>query len=86
VGEKIVTLHVSDYDGIDERHWLPGEGCIDWQALRAALCEVGYDGVWMYELSFGIPKSLPRGRDLCCADFVKNAAELAENAPLTRVK
>ena len=26
VGEKIVTLHVSDYDFINERHWLPGEG------------------------------------------------------------
>jgi len=26
VGDKIITLHVSDYDFLNERHWLPGEG------------------------------------------------------------
>jgi sugar phosphate isomerase/epimerase len=25
VGPHIVTLHVSDYDGKDERHWMAGE-------------------------------------------------------------
>lgn len=24
--EQIVTVHISDYDGIDECHWLPGQG------------------------------------------------------------
>jgi sugar phosphate isomerase/epimerase len=50
VGEKIVTLHVSDYDGIDERHWLPGEGKIDWMRMLAAFEKIGYDGVFNYEL------------------------------------
>ena len=32
VGGEISTLHVAEYDGIDERHWLPGheEGVITW--------------------------------------------------------
>lgn len=30
LGLKVVTLHVSDYDRIDERHWIPGKGVNDW--------------------------------------------------------
>ena len=50
IGSDIITLHISDYDFVNERHWLPGEGKIDWKALIAALNECGYDGVWMYEV------------------------------------
>lgn len=25
----IVTLHISDYDFVNERHWMPGEGKIN---------------------------------------------------------
>jgi sugar phosphate isomerase/epimerase len=51
VGDRIITLHVSDYDFIDERHWLPLEGKNDWKAIVAALDAAGYDGPWMYEVS-----------------------------------
>ena len=53
VGEKIVTLHVSDYDFIDEKHWLPLEGKNDWEAILTALEEVGYAGRFLYELRSG---------------------------------
>ena len=53
VGDKIVTLHVSDYDFIDEKHWLPGEGKNDWNGIFAALEEVGYSGRFLYELKEG---------------------------------
>ena len=49
VGQAIETLHISDYDGIDERHWLPGEGIIDWGKLIESLETTGYDGPWMFE-------------------------------------
>lgn len=29
-GERMVTTHLSDNDGEKDRHWLPGEGGIDW--------------------------------------------------------
>lgn len=29
-GDRIATVHISDYDMIDERHWFPGKGKIDW--------------------------------------------------------
>ena len=82
VGSKIATVHVSDYDFVDERHWLPGEGAIQWSALLDALEEVGYNGVWMYEIGF-TSNAEKRGRNLTCADFVRNARELFENKPLT---
>lgn len=49
-GDRIATLHISDYDGVDERHWFPGKGKIDWPELYRALMAAGYDGVFMYEL------------------------------------
>lgn len=52
IGNKIATLHVSDYDFIDERHWLPGKGKINWRELVCALENVGYNGAWMYEIAF----------------------------------
>ena len=71
VGSHVLTLHVSDYDFIDERHLLPGDGQIDWQALIAALEAADYAGPWMYELGFGCPKSIDRRR-ITTADFRAN--------------
>ena len=50
VGRHLLSTHVSDYDGIDERHWLPGKGCIPWQELLSALEAVGYDGPILFEV------------------------------------
>ena len=83
VGDKIITIHVSDYDFVNERHWLPGEGKNDWQGIIKALKEIGYSGVWMYEIGFECPVTIIRDRNLNCNDFVKNANELFENKPIT---
>ena len=85
-GEKIVTTHVSDYDFIDEKHWLPGEGKVDWPVLATLLKNAGYGGVWLYELGFKAPRSHPRSRDLTCADFVRNAREIFSGGPITAVE
>lgn len=83
VGKKIITTHVSDYDFINERHWLPGEGKIDWQELLQAFKDIDYEGPWLYEIGFACPQSIIRNRDLTCEDFVKNAEELFDNKPIT---
>jgi len=49
-GEKIVTLHISDYDFCDERHWLPGKGKIDWNEILELLESIGYSNPFMYEV------------------------------------
>lgn len=44
-------MHISDYDFVNECHWLPYEGRIDWAAFRRDLHEkAGCDGVLMYEV------------------------------------
>lgn len=50
LGGKIIATHVSDYDFVDERHLLPGEGKNDWKGILTALEETGYTGTWNYEV------------------------------------
>lgn len=83
VGEKIFTLHVSDYDFKNERHWLPGEGSLDFQKIIKALKEVNYSNAWLYEINLSSPSTIVRERDLTYKDCYRNAIELFENKPLT---
>ena len=76
MGKKIATTHISDRDNINERHWLPGEGVVDWVAVMDALEEVGYDGNWIYEIGLSCPKTIYRDRDLTFSDFSRNAREV----------
>ena len=48
--EKLRVLHVHDSDGIQDRHWYPGEGAIDWADFSAALKEVAFDGIVSMEI------------------------------------
>lgn len=76
VGEKIAAVHFSDYDGLDERHWMPGEGVIDWPAIVGALASMGYDGPLLYEVNpFRTPKTIDR-RALTFEDYRDNHAAL----------
>ena len=84
LGPLVATLHVSDYDFVNERHWLPGEGKIDWNALADGLDAIGYEDAFTYELSFAAnPKTVARDRDLTAADLVRNTREIEARAPLT---
>jgi sugar phosphate isomerase/epimerase len=49
-GSRILTTHVSDNDGIDERHWLPGKGIIPWRKWIKALSAIKYAGPLVYEV------------------------------------
>lgn len=50
LGSRIITSHISDYDFVNERHWLPGEGQIDWMKLIEAFEKVGFSGAFNYEV------------------------------------
>ena len=45
-----VSLHISDYDYVDERHDLPGNGVNDWKKLLTMLRDGGYKGPALYEI------------------------------------
>lgn len=68
---KIVTLHVSDFDFVDEKHWIPGDGEINWSEVVKALKDIKYNGVWMYEVGFQ-----SRSGELKLSDFKKNAEKI----------
>lgn len=72
-GKKIITTHISDCDLENERHWMPGEGKIDFKEIALALAEVGYDGPWLYEVSYEFPEKDGR---YVIEDFVENAKAL----------
>ncbi len=77
LGSKIATVHISDYDFINERHWLPLEGKINWAELMKWLDDIGYNGVFMYEVprtAANITREVP----LTPADYVNNHNRLLE--------
>ncbi|MFC2167694.1 sugar phosphate isomerase/epimerase family protein [Acidobacteriota bacterium] len=49
VGSRITTLHISDYDGLDERHWPPGKGIINWNLVIKSLLAADYSGPFLLE-------------------------------------
>ena len=51
LGIKVATVHFSDYDFINERHRIPGDGINDWNAIMSALEDMDYEGRLMYEVS-----------------------------------
>ena len=72
LGNRIVTTHISDYDFIDERHWLPGEGRIDWPLIMETLAKVGYEGPILYEVNpWKTPETIER-RPLTLSDYREN--------------
>ena len=84
--DRLITIHVSDYDFINERHWIPGEGKLDFQKILLALKEIGYQGPWLYEVGFDAEADgMVRERDINCFDISKNAKEIFENKPLTKI-
>jgi sugar phosphate isomerase/epimerase len=51
VGSHITSLHISDYDGKDERHWIPMDprGIMNWNEVLDSLVEIGYKGPFLFE-------------------------------------
>jgi sugar phosphate isomerase/epimerase len=60
LGPRIISLHVSDNDGVDERHWMPGRGVIQWKEVIDALAEQRYEGPFMFEVAQADPAELER--------------------------
>jgi sugar phosphate isomerase/epimerase len=52
LGHLIVTTHMSDYDFIDEKHFFPGYGMINWKEVVELLENADYSGPFLYEGGF----------------------------------
>jgi len=45
----IRSFHLSDYDGVDEMHWIPGQGIIDWPEVMRHIRAIGHDVLLILE-------------------------------------
>jgi len=50
-GDRLIATHLQDTDGLDDRHWVPGAGRIDWDEFVSTLHQIDYSGYWTFELS-----------------------------------
>ena len=71
-GLEILSLHISDYDFVDERHRLPGDGINDWKGIMSVLEQVGYHGPLMYE----VPKQPKEREPITTAQLSENMRKL----------
>ncbi len=53
LGKDITILHLHDNNGHWDDHLLPGMGNINWPAVFDSLDEIGYTGVYNFELKLG---------------------------------
>lgn len=71
VGKHITTLHIADYDGLDEKHWLPGEGIINWNLVIDSLVATGYTGPFLFECK-GTADELSACWDRLKSDYLRS--------------
>jgi len=75
-GPRILTVHISDNDGVDERHWIPGSGLIPWKAWVKALRAAGYAGPFMCEVGSPRRQRRPLPESKTVAAVRRSAGEL----------
>lgn len=63
MGSRLATTHLQDNFGQRDDHLPPGQGSIDWEGTRDALLEVGYQGMFMVEISDCPPEREPHPRE-----------------------
>lgn len=52
VAPRIRSFHISDYDGVDELHWMPGQGIIDWCEVMRRIKAIDHDVLLILETTF----------------------------------
>ena len=59
LGDRLVTLHVHDNDGVDDDHTLPYLGVCNWNRFVKGMREVGYTGTLNFE-TLGFNGNFPK--------------------------
>ena len=53
----VYKRQVHDNDGVNDLHWLPYTGVIDWEDFSSSLDEIGFEGT--VSLETAVPKKIP---------------------------
>jgi len=62
LGDRIVSMHVHDNHGMKDEHLWPGDGTIDWPAVREALPRLKAEPAAVLEIGYGLgdgPGAIP---------------------------
>ena len=71
MGKKhLHVTHMHDNDYINDDHYMPGIGKIDWYAIGKALNDIGYENVFSYEANRTF-RLLGPYKDELSIDFLK---------------
>jgi Sugar phosphate isomerases/epimerases len=58
-GDRLMSVHVNNNDGVHDLHNPPDEGLLDWPAIRERMRQAGYEGDFVLEVAgHGTPDSL----------------------------
>ena len=58
LGKDVTILHLHDNNGHYDDHLLPGQGNINWKDTFEALDDIGYNGVYNFELALKFAGSM----------------------------
>ena len=89
---RINSFHISDYDGVDETHWLPGQGIHDWGEILRRIRKIDHDVLLILETNQQLCRSsrtvdplfaLRQNEKACW--FMENYDELMEKIRAFRI-
>lgn len=84
LGKKYLHVtHIHDNDYINDDHYMPGIGKIDWFAIGQALNDIGYEDVFSYEANRTFRRIGPYAEELSI-EFLKVYVALAKG--ITNIK
>lgn len=81
--DYLYALHIHDNNGVNDLHWNPFQGVIDWNDFGNALQEIGYQGVISLEtgVSAKIPSALKEYEEIGLFRKARYIAALASGEP-----
>jgi sugar phosphate isomerase/epimerase len=56
--EKLIAVHLSDNDGLCDRHWIPGKGHVDWKKIINMIKQTNIKSYSMETYPFELEKDL----------------------------
>ena len=68
-GHLLVATHLSDNDGVTDKHWIPKEGIIDWGIIGDSFPKDAYTGFFTLEV---LPQAGREGRAISGKGFPKH--------------
>jgi sugar phosphate isomerase/epimerase len=77
-GKNLIALHIQDTDGKKDRHWLPGQGIINWAQFMKDLISVDYQGDLTLEIS-GSPELAERNVDNILSRGIKSIKNILKS-------